>query len=97
MIGALMSLELHLPAVGSLKGKRGVLKSLMATIQRELNVSIAEVGHQDLWQRTTIGLAIAANSEVGARKIAQQVEKTVYREPRVEIIALDIEIFSMEP
>lgn len=97
MIAALMSLELHLPAVGSLKGKRGVLKSLMATIQRELNVSIAEVGHQDLWQRTTIGLAIAANSEVGARKIAQQVEKTVYREPRVEIIALDIEIFSMEP
>lgn len=96
MIAALVSLDLHLPAMGSLKAKRGVLKALMAALQRDLNVSIAEVGHQDLWQRATIGLAIAAGSEVGARKVAQQVEKAVYREHRVEIISLDVEIVSMD-
>ena len=96
MIAALVVVELHVPAVGSLKAKRGVVKSLMAALRRELEVSVAEVGHQDLWQRATLGVAAAAGSEVGARKVAQNVEKVVYREPRVELIGIDVEIVATE-
>jgi uncharacterized protein YlxP (DUF503 family) len=49
--------ELHLPNCHSLKEKRGVLKPLTAALQRELNVSVAETGHQDLWQRAEIACA----------------------------------------
>lgn len=96
LTAALVTVEVHVPASGSLKAKRGVLKQLIAALRRELNVSVAEVDHQDLWQRATLGVAIAAGSEVGARTVAQQVEKIVYREPRVEIIAIDVEIVATE-
>ncbi len=92
LVVATVQLELHVPGVGSLKGKRGVVKQLTAALRKELNVSVAEVGHQDLWQRTVLGVAAAAGSETGARKVAQQVEKIVYREARVEIIGIDVQI-----
>jgi uncharacterized protein YlxP (DUF503 family) len=96
VIAALVTVELHIPGAGSLKGKRGVLKPLIAALRKDLNVSVAEVGHQDLWQRAALGVAIAAGSEIGARKVAQQVEKIVYREPRVEIIDLAVEIVASD-
>jgi uncharacterized protein YlxP (DUF503 family) len=96
VIAALVDLELHIPAAQSLKAKRAVVKSLVAALQRDLKVSVAEVGHQDLWQRCTLGVAIAAGSETGARKVAQQVEKIVWREPRVEIVSIRVEIVASE-
>ena len=96
MIAGLVEVELHIPAVGSLKGKRAVVKSLIGSLQRDLKVSVAEIGHQDLWQRSVLGVAIAAGSEVGARKVAQQVEKIVWREPRVEIVSLRVDVVTLE-
>jgi uncharacterized protein YlxP (DUF503 family) len=55
-------------------------------------VSVAEVDHQDLWQRCTLGVAMVAGSETGVRRVAQDVEKIVYREPRVEVIAFDLDV-----
>ncbi len=96
VIAVLMTVELHVPASGSLKAKRGVVKSIAAKLRNDLKVSVAEVDHQDLWQRATLGVAIAAGSEVGARKVAQQVEKVVFREPRVDIIDIDVEVVVTE-
>ncbi|MPZ72277.1 MAG: DUF503 family protein [Nitriliruptorales bacterium] len=96
MIAALVEVELHIPASGSLKAKRSVVKSLIGVLQRELKVSVAEVGHQGLWQRTRLGVAIAAGSEVGARKVAQQVEKIVWREPRVEVVSFSVDVVASE-
>ena len=92
----MVDLELHIPAAGSLKAKRSVVKSLIADLQRDLRVSVAENGHQDLWQRCSLGVAIAAGSEIGARKVAQQVEKIVWREPRVDIVSIRVEIVASE-
>jgi uncharacterized protein YlxP (DUF503 family) len=87
---------LHIPAATSLKGKRAVVKALVAALRNSLNVSVAEVDHQDLWQRCTLGVAIAAGSEGGARQVAQHVEKIVYREPRVELIRFEVEVTETE-
>jgi uncharacterized protein YlxP (DUF503 family) len=84
------------PASASLKAKRGVVKSVIARLRREVNCSVAEVAHQDLWQRAGLGVAVAASSEVGARKVAQQVEKIVSAEPRLEIITFDVQLASPE-
>lgn len=96
MVGALVEIDLHVPASSSLKEKRGVVKALIARLRRDLNVSVAEIDHQDLWQRTTLGVAIAAGSEIGARKIAQQVERLVSREHRVDILAVDVDVVALE-
>jgi uncharacterized protein YlxP (DUF503 family) len=96
LIAALLTLDLHIPASGSLKAKRSSIKPLIAALRKDLNVSVAETGHQDLWQRATLFVAIAAGSEIGARKVAQQVEAIVYREPRVEMIDIDIQIVAPE-
>jgi len=89
---AAVEVELYIPMSGSLKGKRGVVKPLVERLRRELNVSVAEVGHQDLWQRALLGMAVAAGSEVGARKVVQAIEAVVGREPRVEVIRVDVDV-----
>lgn len=96
MIAALVTVDLHIPAAGSLKGKRGVMKALIAALRKDLNCSVAEIDYQDLWQRAALGVAIAAGSETGARKVAQQVEKILYREPRVDVVGFGVEIVGTE-
>jgi uncharacterized protein len=96
VIAALVTVEVHVPASTSLKAKRGVVKSLVAALRNDLNVSVVELDHHNLWQRCSLGVAIAAGSEVGARKVAQQVEKIVYRDPRVEVIDISVDIVESE-
>ena len=55
MVVALLSIECHLPAARSLKDKRMVLQSVKGRL-RSLNVSVAEVEHQDLWQRARLAV-----------------------------------------
>ena len=54
--------ELHLPGCHSLKEKRGTLKPLTAGLRQRLNVSVAETGHQDLWQRAEIACAAVGSA-----------------------------------
>jgi len=62
MIIGTATVELSIPGNGSLKGKRSVVKPLLARLHREFNVSAAEVGANDSWQRSVIGLACVSNS-----------------------------------
>ncbi len=52
---------LYLPENHSLKGKRGVVRSIKARVGNKYNVSIAECEDQDNWQRMTIGVAQIGN------------------------------------
>ena len=61
VIVGIQAWELHLPDCHSLKEKRGVLKPLTVALQR-LNVSVAETGHQDLWQRAEIACAVVGTA-----------------------------------
>jgi uncharacterized protein YlxP (DUF503 family) len=56
MYSSIQTWELHLEGCQSLKDKRAVLQSLKAAL-RKLNVAVAEVAHQDLWQRAGIACA----------------------------------------
>jgi hypothetical protein len=58
----LLRVELHLPTAGSLKGKRAELNSLKAALRNKLGAAVAEVGHQDTWQRSTLAVALTAGS-----------------------------------
>ncbi len=58
---ALGLVELHLGAVDSLKAKRHVLRGIKEKVKNRFNVSVAEVAHENLWQRTTLAVACVAN------------------------------------
>ncbi|MDH4133105.1 MAG: DUF503 domain-containing protein [Gemmatimonadota bacterium] len=69
MVVLVQTWDLHLEGCQSLKDKRSVLKSLKADLRRRLNLAVAEVEHQDLWQRA--GLAAAAIG--GERRVAEEI------------------------
>lgn len=56
IIVGLCTVELQLPESGSLKTKRQTLRSVLARVRQQFNVSIAEVDHQDSWQLATIAM-----------------------------------------
>jgi uncharacterized protein YlxP (DUF503 family) len=59
---ALLLVHLHFPDAGSLKAKRKDLASVKAQLHGRMGVTVAEVGHQDLWQRSTLAAAITGGS-----------------------------------
>jgi uncharacterized protein YlxP (DUF503 family) len=52
----LLTLEIHIPDAHSLKDKRQVLRSLKDRLRAQFNVAVAELDHQELWQRALIGV-----------------------------------------
>jgi uncharacterized protein YlxP (DUF503 family) len=64
---ALLSVELYLPMSQSLKDKRMVLRRLKDRLDA-FNVAVAEVAHQDLWQRAGLGIVTVATSDTGAEQ-----------------------------
>ena len=62
---AALRVEIHLPAPQSLKEKRAVLRPVIERLRRLGSYSIAEVDHQNDWQRASIGVAIAAPDGTG--------------------------------
>ena len=88
----LCRLVLYLPKSGSLKGKRQVIKSLTARIRQKFNVSVAEIGDHDLWQKAEVGVAILANDSRYANQVLSKVVSLVQSEPRVEVIDHSLEL-----
>ena len=86
------SIELHLPHSGSLKSKRQVLRAVKDRLHNKFNVSVAEVDHNDLWQRVLLGVAAVANQNKFARQVLSEVLEYIRRENGVEIIDYSIEI-----
>lgn len=81
-----MRVELQLTGVGSLKGKRAMLNRVRAQLVRQLDCSVAEVGHQDRWQRAVLGVTVAASTESGAQRALDRVVPLIERDPRLVVL-----------
>ncbi len=57
----ILTAELYFPENGSLKGKRMYLRRIRDQVTRQHGASFAEVGHQDLWQRSRVIMAVASS------------------------------------
>lgn len=64
MVIGLLTLDLHFPGARSLKDKRHVLRSLETRLRNRFNVAVAEVEHQDLWQRARLAV-VTVNTDHG--------------------------------
>jgi uncharacterized protein len=90
--------ELFIPASSSLKEKRQVLRSVSMSVQKRFNVAIAEVDHQNLWQRAAFGVSCVSETASQCRKILQEVEKAIGRAALdgAEIVDRAVEVVSLE-
>jgi uncharacterized protein YlxP (DUF503 family) len=70
---ALGTVELHLPDVDSLKGKRHVLRGLKEKVRTRFEVAVAEVDHHDLWQRATLAVACVSHDSRHANEVVSKV------------------------
>ena len=91
MVVGVMLLQLRLPENQSLKGKRGVVKSVMARVQNRYNVAVAEVGANDRWQTAEIGVSCVSNSGPHANEVLTKVVQFIESE-RLDLEVVDYEI-----
>jgi uncharacterized protein YlxP (DUF503 family) len=70
-----LTLELRLESSHSLKEKRHVVQSLKDRLRHKFNVSVAEIDHQDLWQRSTIAAVTVSSARENAEKVLRSVEE----------------------
>ena len=69
----ILTVELHFPDSGSLKGKRKHVKSAKAQLHERFRVSVAEVDHHDLWQRSTLAVACATREHAELQNLLDAV------------------------
>lgn len=90
--------ELFIPASRSLKDKRQIVRSARMAVRNKFDVAVAEVDHQDLWQRSAIGVSCVSHSAGQCQKVLQEVEKVLGRSVvgSAEIIDRSIDVVDME-
>jgi len=89
----LLTLEIHIPDAQSLKDKRQVLRSLKDRLRAHYNVAVAELEHQELWQRSRVGVvSISGDSqylEESLQAIAAESERILGR----DLVSQEIDYF----
>jgi uncharacterized protein YlxP (DUF503 family) len=86
MLVALSAFDIRIPGCSSLKEKRHVVKGLTQGLRQRFNVAVAEVDHQDQWQRTTLAVSAVSAQGFPLRKVMHQVERFVAGRPAIELI-----------
>ncbi len=89
----LLTLEIHISEAQSLKDKRQVLRSLKDRLRAHFNVAVAELEHQDLWQRSKIGVVSISGDgkhlEESLAAIAAESERLLGR----DLVSQEIDYF----
>jgi uncharacterized protein YlxP (DUF503 family) len=86
VVVAVRTWELHLEGCRSLKDKRSVLRPLTSSLRRAFNVSVAETGHQDLWQRAEIACAAVGTARAVVEETLRSADRMVEEADGVRIV-----------
>ena len=86
MVIGLLMLDLHFPGARSLKDKRQALRSLETKLRNRFNVAVAEVEHQDLWQRATLAVVSVNTDQVHLERALHAVAGEAATAREVELV-----------
>ena len=92
MVIGVLQLDLRLHGPQSLKQKRSVIQKVLARCRNRFPASCAEVGHQELWQRTLLGFAVISSSEQVVSPILTRIEDEVLASGELDLVNADTEI-----
>jgi len=86
MFVGVVRIELHLPVSTSLKEKRSVVQGLKERIRQRVHAAVAEVDHQDLWQRAALGAAVVSGERRQVDEQLQAIRRLVESCPGAELL-----------
>jgi uncharacterized protein YlxP (DUF503 family) len=92
MVVGICTVELFISESRSLKDKRQVLHSLKDRLHGKFNLSVAEVGGQDLWQKAVLGMACVANEGGHVSQVLEQALNVIKGMPAVEVVRTKLEL-----
>ena len=93
MVVFLGEVQLHLPESRSLKDKRQVLKSIKERLRNRFNVSVAETDFADLWQRSTLAVAVVSSELSHAEGVLSKAVDFIESDGRAQVLEVSVESF----
>jgi uncharacterized protein YlxP (DUF503 family) len=94
MIVGVCHLDVIIPANRSLKGKRQVIKKIIDRVKNRFNISIAEVGDNELWQRSQLGMSLVGNDRKFVNSYLDRVVNFIEAMNIVDIAHSELEILN---
>jgi uncharacterized protein YlxP (DUF503 family) len=91
MVVGVCHLDVLIEGVGSLKGKRQVMKSLIERVKQRFNVSISEVGDHDVWQRAQIGISVVGSDQETLDSVLSRLLSFIEETNLVQILKSNVE------
>lgn len=91
MIVGLATCECMIYNAQSLKEKRAVLQRIIVRLKQKYNISVSEVDHQDVWQRTKIAIAAVAAARTPVERELQRALQMIDSFPEIERTITEIE------
>lgn len=91
-VGVLI-LEIHLPYAHSLKEKRFVVRKIQDRLRARFNVAVAELDHQDLWQRAVVGVVSISSDRKNLESVLQSVERESYKVLGPDLVGTEVNLF----
>lgn len=92
----IIEFDLLLGDVHSLKGKRSVIRPILAEVRRKFDVSAAETGNPELHRRAELGVGLVAADGAHIAEVLDAVERLVAARPEVELLSARRRVFSSE-
>jgi uncharacterized protein YlxP (DUF503 family) len=94
MIVGICHLDVIIPENHSLKGKRHVIKKIIDRVRSRFNISIAEVGDNELWQRSQLGISMVGNDRRFVNSYLDKVVNFIEGMNIVDIAHSELEILN---
>jgi uncharacterized protein YlxP (DUF503 family) len=93
LVTVILTVRLDIPGIDSLKEKRRVIKSLVSRLRNDFNISIAEVGNNDVLRSALLGAAIVSNSSSFGHQVISKVVNRIDATGEVVIVDYSTEVY----
>jgi uncharacterized protein YlxP (DUF503 family) len=77
MVVGVLKIVLSIPQANSLKDKRRVIKGVKDRLRNGFNVSVAEIGDQDIWRSARLGVAVISGDSSYANGVLSRIQDFV--------------------
>ena len=88
-----LTLELHLPQAHSLKEKRFVVRKIKDRLRARFNVAVAELDHQDLWQRAVLGVVSISSDRKALETLFEAVQRESEKVLDGDLVGSELDFF----
>ena len=95
MVIGCCSIKFYLHGNNSLKGKRRVVRAIKDRLKNDFNVSVAEVGDQDVWQSLHIGISAVGSNQPYMDSMTSKVVDAIDRMNLAEMVDCKTETLNM--